>query len=117
MKELICIVCPKGCRLVVDQKAQTVTGNSCERGAAYGLAEVNNPTRVLTTTVRIDGAKHRRLPVKTSIPIPKGKMMEAMSCVEALRVHAPVKLGEVVLKNILDTGADLVACRNLETER
>lgn len=117
MTELICIVCPKGCRLSVDPNAQCVTGNSCERGAVYGLTEVNNPTRTLTTTVRIDGAIHRRLPVKTSIPIPKGKMMDIMLCVESLRVNAPVKLGDIIIDNILDTGADLVACRNMELER
>lgn len=116
MRNLICIVCPKGCHLTVDPDAQTVTGNSCERGIEYGLTEVNHPTRTLTTTVRIDGAMHCRLPVKTSKPIPKEKMMNAMSCVEQLSVHAPVKLGDIILKDLLGTGADLVACRNMETE-
>ena len=58
MKELICIVCPRGCHLRVDEANDyAVTGNSCPRGAAYGRAELTHPTRVLTSTVRIDGAQ------------------------------------------------------------
>lgn len=117
MKELICVVCPKGCRLTVHTAQQTVAGNYCPRGAVYGLAEVNHPTRTLTTTVAITGAVHARLPVKTSTPIPKDKIMEAMFCVDRLRITAPVKIGEIILGNIADTGVDLVACRNMELER
>ena len=65
MTELICIVCPKGCHLKVDEEnGYAVTGNSCERGAAYGKKELVNPTRVVTSTVRIEGAALRRLPVR-----------------------------------------------------
>ena len=68
MKELVCIVCPKGCRLHVDdENGYTVTGNSCPRGAEYGKNEIQNPTRVLTSTVRLSGGAYRRCPVKTDL--------------------------------------------------
>ncbi len=74
MKELICIICPRGCHLTVDKTAAdiTVTGNACPRGAAYGKKEVTSPARVITSTVKVEGASHRRLPVKTNGEVPKG---------------------------------------------
>lgn len=113
MKTLTCIVCPKGCALSVDISKGEVSGNGCSRGKDYGLTEVTNPTRVLTTTVAIDNAIHPRLPVKTSQPIPKGKLLEAMDVIGQLRVSAPVMLGDVIVSNLLDTGIDLVACRSM----
>jgi len=113
MKTLTCIVCPKGCTLSVDISKEEVTGNGCTRGKDYGLTEVKSPTRVLTTTVAIENAIHPRLPVKTSQPIPKGKLLEAMAVIEGIRVSAPVQLGDVIVHNLLNTGADLVACRTM----
>lgn len=113
MNKLICIVCPKGCHLTVSPEKGEVTGNACPRGKEYGLMELTNPTRVITTTVQIDGAIHPRLPVKTSQPIPKGKMLEIMALIGQAKVTAPVKIGDVIIENILGTGADIVACRNM----
>lgn len=115
MKEMICIVCPKGCRLRVND-ALEVTGNTCPRGAEYAVTELTAPTRVLTTTVSLRGGIHARLPVKTSLPIPKEKLMDAMTVIGQLEVTAPVPLGTVVLENLLDTGADLLACKNVALE-
>ena len=114
MKELVCIVCPRGCRLTVDEEnGYTVTGNSCPRGAEYGRTELQHPTRVLTTTVRVEGGVHRRLPVKTSRAIPKGLLMAAMQEAAGVSVAAPVKAGQVVLPDLLGSGADLIATRDL----
>ena len=77
MKELICITCPKGCHLKVDEETFAVTGNGCPRGAVYGANELRNPVRVVTSTVIVEGPA-RRLPVKTDRAIPKGKMFEVM---------------------------------------
>ena len=67
MKELICIVCPKGCHLKVDEEnGYAVTGNSCPRGAEYGKKELVNPTRVITSTVKVEGGALRRVSVKTT---------------------------------------------------
>lgn len=113
MKTLTCIVCPKGCTLTVDAVHEKVTGNGCSRGKDYGLTEVKNPIRVLTTTVAIENAAHPRLPVKTSAPIPKGKLREAMAFIDTVRVTAPVQPGDVIVPDFLNTGTDLVACRSM----
>lgn len=115
MKELVCIVCPRGCRLQVDEEnGYAVTGNSCPRGAEYGKNELQHPTRVLTTTVRVTGGVHSRLPVKTSTAIPKALLFKAMEVANAVCVAAPVQPGQVIVENLLGTGADLVAGRGIE---
>lgn len=112
MKELICIVCPRGCHLRVDEANDyAVTGNSCPRGAAYGRAELTHPTRVLTSTVRIDGAIHRRCPVKTDRAVPKEKLFEIMDALNGVTLTAPVALGQIVLENVAGTGANVMATR------
>lgn len=115
MKNLICIVCPKGCHLQVDEdNGYAVTGNSCPRGAEYGKTELLHPTRVLTSTVRVDGGLHRRLPVKTTAPIPKELLFQAMEALNGVTLTAPVTVGQVVIANLLGTGVDVVATRNME---
>lgn len=114
MKELICIVCPKGCHLKVDeQNGYAVTGNACPRGAEYGKKELLNPTRTLTSTVRVNGAALPRLPVKTNREIPKDMVQKAARLLDGVTVQAPVKVGDVVLEDILGTGAAFVATRSL----
>ncbi len=115
MKNLICIVCPKGCHLQVDEEnGYAVTGNSCPRGAEYGKTELLHPTRVLTSTVRVEGGLHRRLPVKTAAPIPKELMFEAMEALNGVTLTAPVTVGQVVISNLLGTGVDVVATRDMK---
>lgn len=141
MKELICITCPKGCHLKVDEENFAVTGNSCPRGAVYGANELRNPVRVVTSTVVVEpvgasiarpqtpgcgpqtsdacpytpagAALPRRLPVKTDRPIPKGKMFEVMAEIAKVRVKPPVKVGEVLIANVAGTDGNVVATKNL----
>lgn len=114
MKELICIVCPNGCRLRVEEEnGCRVTGNACPRGAEYGKSEVLHPVRVLTGTVRLHGANLPRCPVKTRGPIPKEKLLEAAQALCRVDVEAPVRIGDVVLADICGTGVDLVAARTI----
>lgn len=116
MREMICIVCPKGCRLEVDQKPDgeiIVMGNGCNRGIPYAKKELTNPTRVITSTVKITGGIHKRLPVKTSTDIPKGMNFDIMRELEKIEVVAPIKVGTVLIKNVLNTGADIVATRDM----
>ena len=112
MKEIICITCPKGCHLKVDEETFAVTGNSCPRGAVYGANELRNPVRVVTSTVVVDGPS-RRLPVKTDRPIPKGKMFEVMDEIAKVRVKGPVKVGDVLIANVAGTEGNVVATKNL----
>ena len=114
---MTCIVCPRGCSLVVDVEAGTVTGNSCPRGAEYGVAEATNPTRTLTTTVRVvdaNGSIIDMLPTRTAAPIPKGLLFDAMKQINALRVRKPIKRGDVLIADILGTGVDAIATRDLD---
>lgn len=114
MKELICIVCPKGCHLKVDENNDyKVAGNGCERGIEYGKNELINPMRVITSTVKIDGALHRRCPVKTNTSIPKGKMMEIVKELDSVVLKSPVNVGDVVIKNVAGTGADIVSTKSM----
>jgi len=114
MKELVCIVCPNGCRLQVDEEQDfRVTGNRCPKGAEYGKAELTNPTRTVTSTVRCLGGAYPRCPVKTDRPIPKGRIFAVMAALDGVTVTAPVRIGDRILENVCGTGADIVATRNL----
>ncbi len=114
VRELVCIVCPKGCRLHVDEDNNySVTGNSCPRGAEYGHHEIKNPTRVLTSTVRLDGGLYRRCPVKTDRAVPKGKLMDIMAALNDVSLQSPVAAGQVVLANVCDTGANVIVTKSL----
>ena len=114
MKKLICIVCPIGCHIEVDEKNDyKVTGNKCPRGAIYGKKELTAPTRVVTSTIKISGGIHNRVPVKTSSDIPKALNFECMDLINKLEVKSPVKMGDIVSKNIFGTGVDVVITRNM----
>ena len=114
MTSLICIGCPRGCHLLVDEENDyKVTGNSCAIGAEYGANELRNPTRIVTSTVKITGGLHDCLPVKTDKPVPKGRMFEVMELLKSVEVKSPVKMGDVILEDVLGTGANVIATRNM----
>lgn len=114
MKNLICITCPKGCHLTVDEEnGYAVTGNSCPRGEEYGKNELQHPVRVITSTVRITGAALPRLPIKTDRPLPKEKMFDCMALLDEISVQAPVKVGTVLAENILGTDVNIVAAKTM----
>ncbi|GAA0077861.1 DUF1667 domain-containing protein [Clostridium sp. CTA-5] len=114
IKELICISCPMGCHLKVDAENKTVTGNTCKRGAEYGINEVTNPVRVITSTVKVKGGSLPVIPVKTNGSIPKGLNFKCMEVLKEVEVQAPVKIGDVIVKDVLGTGVDIVAARNMK---
>lgn len=114
MTNLICITCPKGCHLTVDEENDyAVTGNACPRGAEYASNELLHPVRMITSTVRVQGAAIPRLPVKTDKPLPKEKMFDCMQLINTLDVQAPVKVGQVLAANILGTDVNIVATKTL----
>lgn len=114
MKELVCIVCPRGCRLHVDEEnGFAVTGNSCPRGAEYGRNEISNPTRVLTSTVRLTGGSIRRCPVRTNKAVPRDRLMEIMKLLDSVELASPVTAGQTVISDVAGTGADIIATRDL----
>lgn len=116
-KELICIGCPMGCPIVVemeDGKVLSVTGNTCPRGESYARKEVTNPTRIVTTTVRVDGGKVAMINVKTERDIPKDKIFECIAALRGVTMKAPVHIGDIILENVADTGVNIVAAGNVE---
>lgn len=118
-KQMICIVCPVGCRLEVKREQSSesgisVTGNECKKGIVYGIKELTNPTRVLTTTVKIKNAYLKRLPVRTNGAVPRGLIFECMRVVNETEVQAPIKVGKVIINNVLDTGIDLISSRSMK---
>lgn len=112
-KEMICITCPKGCHLLVDDESFAVTGNGCPKGAEYGKNELQNPVRVLTSTVKITKAEGARLPVKTAQAIPKQLIFPAMAELNGYVAKSPVKTGDILIKNIAASGVSLVACKDM----
>ena len=113
MKEFICIVCPKGCRLKVDDDG-TVTGNTCIRGEKYGKQEAIDPKRTLTSTVKINSKLVRRLPVITSGDVPKNKVQEIVRYLDNIEVSAPIKVKDVIVSNVMDLGVDIISTRTIE---
>ena len=116
VRELTCIGCPLGCQLTVmmGNDEIKVEGNTCPRGEAYAKKEVTNPTRIVTSTVRVEGGTIERAAVKTASDIPKGKIFDCMKEIRAVKVAAPVHIGDVIMKDVAGTGVDVVATKNVE---
>jgi len=109
-RDLICIICPKGCPLHVEfddsGEIKNITGYTCKRGEVYARTECTNPTRTVTTTVRCnDGSV---VPVKTTVPVPKKLVFEVMECINRLRIEPGLEIGDVVIERVADTDADIV---------
>jgi len=116
-KELICVNCPMGCRVQVRMEGKQileVSGNHCPRGKAYAEQECVRPMRILTSTVRIEGAIDRVIPVITEKDIPLDLMEEAMAEIRVIKVDAPVKIGQVLKENLAGTGVSLIASRSMD---
>ena len=113
-RNMICTVCPTGCALTVridNGAVAEITGNGCKRGIPYARAEVENPVRTLTTTVRCCGGDRPLLPVRSSHPVPRSSLREMVRVLNGITLSAPVSEGSVVLADILGSGVDIVASR------
>ena len=112
---LHCIVCPEGCEMEVGREGGEFVfpDGICRRGREYARQEIDDPCRVLTTTVPVVAGEIAMLPVRTNKPIPRGLLMRAMVGIATLRVEAPVTVGDIVCRSIAGTGVDLVACRSV----
>lgn len=115
-KTYTCIVCPMSCRITVEDREDgvEVTGNGCGRGKEYAMNEHTLPKRTLTTTVKVENGRLRRLPVITDSPLPKAKREECLKEIYAVCVQAPVHYGDVVLENVCGTGVDVLASRSVQ---
>lgn len=120
-RELTCIGCPLGCALTVTMEEAAdgniivtdVTGHTCPKGKAYAEKEVTNPTRIVTSTIRVKGGACPMVSIKTESDIPKNKIFACVDALRGVEVAAPVKIGDVVLADVAGTGVNVVAARNV----
>ena len=115
-KTLTCINCPLGCTLTAlmeGDKVVSVSGNTCSRGESYAIKEMTNPTRIVTSTVKVAGGKSDIVSVKTKEDIPKGKIFECIRELKNVTIQAPIGIGDVIVANVADTGVDIVATGNV----
>ena len=115
IRELTCIVCPKGCQLTVElegKEIKSIKGHTCKRGEEYAMTECTAPCRTLTTTAPVVGGGV--VPVKTDATVPKELLFECMELINKAYVPADAEFGYVVIENILGTGANVVTTRNVK---
>lgn len=116
---VVCVRCPKSCVIEVAVEGglvRSARGYSCPLGLKYASEEALNPRRVVCTTVRVVGGRYPRLPVRTSMPVPRDRIREVVQSLRGIVVEAPVRRGEVIVRNVAGTGADIIAERDLERE-
>jgi CxxC motif-containing protein len=114
IKKFTCIECPKGCSLLVDIencRVIKVSQNQCPKGEQYAKSEIENPVRILTSTVLASGLSLKMIPVRTDRPIPKTKIQEAMNEIKKLKITTPVHAQDVIFGNFLGLGVNLIATR------
>ena len=111
MRELTCIGCPLGCSLTVTMEEQTitVTGNTCPRGEVYAKKEVTDPTRIVTSSVKVLGGDRALVSCKTKSDIPKGKIFDVARALKEVEAVAPVSIGDVLVEDVAGTGVQIVA--------
>lgn len=115
-RDLICIGCPLGCPVSVtsDGGNITVTGHTCAKGEAYAKKEVTTPTRIVTSSVIVEGGALTRVSVKTKEDIPKGKIFDVMQEIKAVKMKAPIQLGDVIIGDCAGTGVSIIATKTVE---
>ena len=111
-RDLTCIVCPRGCRLHIDDN-NVVSGNFCPRGAKYAIDEITHPTRMITSILRVKNRKDLMVSVKTENAIPKDKIFAVLEEIKKVEINAPIHIGDVVIENVLDTGINIVATKEI----
>ena len=115
-KELICIECPKGCVLSVDIencRVVKVSGSECPKGEKYAVSEIEDPKRILTSTVLTQGLSLKMLPVRTDRPIPKSRIFEAMNEIRKIKINKAVNAGDIILENLLGREINLIVTRDV----
>jgi CxxC motif-containing protein len=115
ISEIICVTCPKGCTLRVKHEGKEVLEvlDGCKRGEEYAICELQDPRRMVASTVRVEGGLHPLVPVYTRKAFPKHLIPELARSLREVQVAAPVKINQVVLADALGTGIDVVASRDM----
>ena len=115
MNQLVCIGCPRGCRLTIDEKdgEYIVTGNTCPRGKEFAISEMTAPKRTICSTVKTAFSDVPVLPVRVSDDIPREKIFDVMREINAVTLKERIGRGDAVIKNVLGLGVDVIATSDL----
>ena len=116
-KDIVCIVCPNGCRLMVsineENKVTLVENALCNRGETYAKDEIQSPRRSLTSTVKVVGGNLELVSVRSDRPIPKAILKAAVAELRKLELEAPIKYHQVLIKDLLGTGANIISTKEV----
>ena len=118
-KHFVCVVCPIGCEIDVvhdGSKILSMEGNKCERSEEFVSQELIEPMRILTTTVRIQGSRWPVIPVRTDKSVPKRLFPRIMRQLRGINLQAPVNMLDVVVKDVVGTGANIITTRTMPCE-
>ena len=118
--EIVCVQCPMGCKLKIimdeENKISDISGYTCERGKQYAVQEITDPKRIIPSSIKVVNGELPLVSVKTDRPVSKKLIPEIMIIIKKSTITAPVKVGQVLVKNILGTGADIVATRQVNAK-
>jgi len=115
-RKLICVSCPVGCELTVtldEDEIVEVEGNTCKLGLDYAEQEIFDPRRMVASTVKVKNGYHPLVPVYTEKPVPKPKIFDVLAELRKVEIEAPVKINDVVIENVVGTGINVIASRDL----
>ena len=114
MRNLTCIICPRGCLLSVKEEngSLQVTGNACPKGEKYAIDECTHPVRTVTSVVRVSNRADTMVSVKTENPIPKENIFDVMNVIRKTEINAPIKIGDIIVKDIFST--NIIATKNID---
>lgn len=115
MKELVCIVCPRGCRMLIEGEGENIkiTGNSCKRGFNFAISEMTAPKRTICTTVKTIFKEVPVIPCRVSTDIPKDKIFDIMKEINSFTLKDRIGRGDVIIKDVLGLGADIIATSDI----
>ncbi len=119
MKELVCIVCPNGCLLIIEEMGTSikVSGNQCKRGEEFVVNEMKHPMRTICSTVKTTFPKVPVLPVRVSEEIPKDRIVDVMREINKVVVTTPISLGDIIIENVLGLNVNIIATSNILKEQ
>ena len=112
-----CIVCPNGCEIEAEYdgaRVLSVTGNLCPKGETYVMQELIDPRRTIATSVRVTGGTMPLASVRLTAAIPKNRIFDVMAEINRVTLTAPAKIGDVIIKNVLGLGSDVIVTKNIE---
>lgn len=116
-KTFTCILCPNGCEIEAEydgSKIRSLKGNKCPRGAGYVEQELTHPMRTISTSVLVRGGKLPLCSVRLTSPVPREKIFDVMGEIRKLSLDAPVQIGQVLIRDVLGLGSDVIATRPVE---